>query len=102
MGTADDWYDGSDYKFTLEQIEAMRDAIRQLIGPFGFVSESEKEIAAGMRPPMDEDDDLNVFMREMLRFSREEFETLWGDYPLVMQKYDILYDLLTNEFGVEL
>ena len=55
-----------------------------------------------MRPPMDEDDDLNVFMREMLRFSREEFETLWGDYPLVMQKYDILYDLLTNEFGVEL
>lgn len=101
LGTADDWYDGSDYKFTLEQIEAMRDAIRQLIGPFGFVSESEKDMT-GMMPPVDEDDDLNVFMREMLRFSREEFETLWGDYPLVMQKYDILYDLLTNEFGVEL
>ena len=47
-------------------------------------------------------DDLQVFVTEMLRFSRARFEALWGDYPLVMQKYDILYDLLTNEFGVEL
>ena len=83
-----------------DYVEDFRNAVRQLIGPFGFVMESAKSPIGA--PPTDESDDLQVFVKEMLRFSQEEFETLWGDYPLVMQKYDILYDLLTNEFGVEL
>lgn len=93
----DDWWGLLDYA---DYVEDFRNAVRQLIGPFGFVMESAKSPIGA--PPTDESDDLQVFVKEMLRFSQEEFETLWGDYPLVMQKYDILYDLLTNEFGVEL
>lgn len=110
----DDWYGLGDFYFitdfnnfwgdfgwTAENVETFRDVARQLIGPFGFVADSEKD-GSGMVPPIDQQDDLQVFMKETLRFSHDEFEALWGDYPLVMQKYEILYDLLTNEFGVEL
>ena len=31
-----------------------------------------------------------------------EFEEKWGDSPLVMQKYNILYEIVVNELGVEL
>ena len=93
----DDWWGIVDYA---DYVEDFRNAVRQLIGPFGFVMESAKAQVGA--PPVDQEDDLQVFVKEMLRFSYEEFETLWGDYPLVMQKYEILYDLLTNEFGVEL
>ncbi len=94
----DDWWGLRDYEENV--VEDFRNAVRQLIGPFGFVMESAKDPVGA--PPLDEADDLQVFVTEMLRFSQEEFESLWGDYPLVMQKYEILYDLLINEFGVKL
>lgn len=94
----DDWWGLR--KYDAELVEVFRNAVRQLIGPLGFVMQSAKDPVGA--PPLDNADDLQVFVTEMLRFSRARFEALWGDYPLVMQKYDILYDLLTNEFGVEL
>ena len=56
------------------------------------------------------EDDLNIVCfyvagqehTEMLRLSRDEFEELWGDCPLVMEKYEILYDIVANKLGVEL
>ena len=94
----DDWWGLR--KYDAELVEVFRNAVRQLIGPLGFVMQSAKDPVGA--PPLDNADDLQVFVTEMLRFSRARFEALWGDYPLVMQKYDILYDLLTDEFGVEL
>ncbi len=94
----DDWWGFRSY--APDVVEKFRTAVRQLIGPFGFVSQSEK--GAANCPPEDEEEDLKLFVREMLRFSKEDFEKLWGDYALVMQKYDILYDLLANELGVKL
>lgn len=94
----DDWWGLRDYD--LDLVEKFRKAVRQLIGPYGFVSQTNK--GAGNRPPEDEKDDLQLFVKEMLRFSKAEFKKLWGDSELVMQKYDILYDLLSNELGVKL
>ncbi len=94
----DDWWGLRDYADDV--VEDFKNAVRQLIGPFGFVMESAKDPVGA--PPLDEADDLQVFVTEMLRFSQEEFKSLWGDYPLVMQKYEILYNLLINEFGVKL
>ena len=94
----DDWW--GFYELTPEAVEDFRNAVRQLIGPFGFVMESAKSPVGA--PPTDTEDDLQVFVTEMLRFSQEEFASIWGEYSLVMQKYEILYDLLTNEFGVTL
>lgn len=46
--------------------------------------------------------DLVLYITEMLRLSRDEFEELWGGCPLVMEKYEILYDIVVNKLGVEL
>lgn len=94
----DDWWGFRDYD--VELVEIFRKAVRELIGTYGFVSQSEE--GAANCPPADEEEDLKLFVREMLRYSREEFEALWGEQPLVMQKYEILYELLENELGVKL
>lgn len=52
--------------------------------------------------PRKNETDLVLYITEMLRLSRDEFEELWGDCPLVMEKYEILYDIVANKLGVEL
>ena len=75
-----------------------RQAWAALSGPYGFVgcgviaSETPRTVSA----------DLKQFLDQMLRFSREEFEFYWGNYTLVMKKYNILRDLIENEIGVKL
>lgn len=96
----DDWYGIKFGYYTMEDVEKFRKAVRELIGPFGFVMESEVDPVGA--PPTKEDDDLKVFVTEVLRFSKDEFTRLWGEYPLVMQKYNILYELLSTKLGVEL
>lgn len=74
-------------------------AIRAAIGKFGFVNSSP---TAAAMSPASTDEDLVLFITEMLRYSKEEFEELWGECPLVMSKYEILYDVITNKLGIEL
>ena len=52
--------------------------------------------------PDNMEDDLNGYITEILQHSKEEFEQLWGDSPLVMKKYEILCKIITDELGVEL
>lgn len=56
----------------------------------------------GLVTPYDYNNDLINYVEEMLKYNKEEFEMLWGHSPLVMKKYDVLYDLIKNKLGVEL
>ena len=49
------------------------------------------------------DDDLNCYIERILSDnSTAWFEKYYSNYPLVMKKYEILYNLITNELGVNL
>lgn len=76
-----------------------RAAVRAAIGQFGFVN---GDLFADVISPGKNETDLVLYITEMLRLSRDEFEELWGGCPLVMEKYEILYDIVANKLGVEL
>lgn len=93
---SDTWYAVNE--FTPVGLEKFRAAFRLKIGQFGFVSSGRLYLDT----PNNTDSDLTGFINEMLRWSREEFREKWGDSPLVMKKYDILYEIVVNNLGVEL
>jgi len=96
----DNWW-GLDpwYQLSSDEIVEIRALVRSIIGNFGFVY---GHIGGTACAPATTDEDLETFITEVLRWSRKEFEELWGACPLVMAKYEILYDVITNKIGVEL
>lgn len=93
----DGWWGFRDY--SVEIVEKLRISVREEIGKFGFTGQSLVSYSA---PPKDEEDDLKVFVKEVLRYSQSDFKKLWGNYPLVMQKYEILAGIIVDELGIEL
>jgi len=94
---SDTWWGVDDPNIPEDEFRA---AIRAKIGQFGFVGGSS--ISKQVDSPATTNEDLVLFIKELLQYSREEFEELWGTCPLVMEKYEILYDVITNKIGVEL
>lgn len=70
-----------------------------VVGPYGFVRGSKN---VRNNAPADVSEDLGWYLDLMLMYSAEEFEYYWGAYPLVMEKYQILYDVIATELGIEL
>lgn len=95
----DGWWGFRD--LSAEEVENCRISVRAEIGKFGFVGQSVKNSYQSV-PPKDEEDDLKTFVKEVMRYPKEDFGRLWGSYPLVMQKYEILSNIIINELGVEL
>ena len=91
------WY--GEYVEDPEYQAGSKAAYCAVVGPYGFVRGSSYYDG---NAPVDVNEDLGWYLDLMLFYSREEFEQYWGDYPLVMEKYQILYDLIVNEFGLEL
>ena len=60
------------------------------------------DIDLGADTPGDNEKDLVSYISEMLNRSRDEFIELWGESPLVMAKYEILYHIVADELGVKL
>ena len=96
---ADTWWGIRD--LSAETVELTRKAVRYEIGKYGFVGPSVKNTFISV-PPVDGPDDLKAFVKEVMRYPKKEFETIWGESPLVMQKYAILADIIENELGVKL
>lgn len=88
-----------DFGISRAEAEAARVQIRQLIGPYGFVRGGK---TASITSPENVSWDLDCYMSEMLSCDREEFIRRWGEFPLVMKKYEILYNLLKDELDYEL
>lgn len=94
----DTWWGLRD--FTEEVVELCRKSVRAEVGKFGFVGQSLKNMTSA--PPKDEEDDLKVFVKEVMSYSIKDFKAIWGEYPLVMQKYEILSGIIIDELGIEL
>lgn len=85
-----------DAPWTEEQVEAERDRVRLEIGAFGFVG------GDSMFSPGSPSKDLDFFIAEAVGCDRAEFIRRWGNCPLVMKKYEILYEVLKTKLNYEL
>lgn len=80
--------------------------IRSVVGKFGFLGGQNDNVISwfggGANSPKDKDDDLKMFLDEMLKYSKEQFTTRWEHAPLVMEKYNILYKVIAENLKVKL
>ena len=91
------------YGFPESFIEASRARYASIVGPLGFVMPRSTTSGEAMRnTPVDVDADITAFVQLALMYTPEEINHYWGGYPLVMQKYNIIKDILVNEMGIDL
>ena len=77
-----------------------RDAYCAIVGAWGFVY-GYGRMASYTAPSAE--DDLNCYLERLLSDNPTAwFERYYSNYPLVMKKYEILYNLIVNELGVKL
>lgn len=85
---------------TQEEAEADRERWLQDIGRYGFIRGSNT--ANGVLSPQAADEDLRYFIQAIVALGSEGFARRYGSSPLVMKKFNILYDYITNDLKVEL
>lgn len=84
-------------------IEESRQLYASIVGPWGFVMpESTTNGDKMINAPATVDDDISAFVQLALMFTPEEVEHYWGNYSLVMRKYNIIRDIIENDMGIEL
>lgn len=89
-----------EFSMEREEVEDIRTTIMTGIGHFGFICGWDKSSAS--RSPNSVEEDLKYFIDTILKIGGDEFKTRYGVSPLVMEKYDIIYDFVTTELGVKL
>lgn len=95
----DEPYLGLPPSFAYRDLLVLRQNVRMKMGQFGFVNGNKNALFC---TPENPDDDLSDYIEEMLKYDRAGFQEVWGEAPLVMKKYNIVYDILLNRMGVEL
>ncbi len=94
----DDWAGARWY--TEEELTQMRYNSKLVAGSLGFVKGNH--YTKGIQSPSNANYDLQDYVTEALKFSPEEFERIWGQYPLVMKKYNIVRNVIENKMQVKL
>lgn len=89
-------------RYTPEELEEIRAQKRPIAGKFGFVMATIQDRGAGSSAPYDAKEDLQCYVKVIMSGTDESFRKNWGAYPLVMEKYEILYKIITEKLGVEL
>ena len=91
---------------TDEQKQIISNAGHYLTGTLGFISygtiirgNKAKQITL---TPIDASEDLQDFVSKVLTTPYAEFRDEWGNYPRVMDKYKLLYRLISEELDIEL
>ncbi len=87
------------YDYTEEQLISAVKYIRGAIGQFGFVSGGKM---LSYNSPLNADEDLELFIEEILRYSKDDFLDIWGNSPLVIKKANILYKIIEEELEFNL
>ncbi len=87
-------------KWTDEQVDEYILYSRELVGRQGFVY-FDKNYGI-YYTPRNKQEDLELYLREMMKYPRKEFLSRWNHCPLVIKKYEILYAIIRDELGVEL
>lgn len=73
--------------------------IRKVFGRFGFIGHSSF-FGWSVSPTME--DDVNLYVDALLNYNNEKFMELWNHSSLVMEKHDIIYDIIENDMKVPL
>lgn len=96
-----DFIDRAIRDFGLSHEEAARelDLILTDIGKYGFIRGWEM---TGAYTPDDANEDLGYFVKAIMYLGGEGFTERYGNAPLVMEKFNILYDYIRNELKVEI
>lgn len=84
---------------TPEEAEADRMLYLQDIGRYGFIRGAS--INGGLSPQT-ANEDLRYFVSAIVALGGEGFAERYGSSPLVMKKFNILYDYITTDLKVEL
>lgn len=87
------------FGWTEEQFDTIRYEMFKDIGQFGFIV-GDRYSGAFKSP--DADYDLECYVNTMLDLSYDEFMDRYGMSPLVVEKYNILYNYISGELGVDL
>ncbi len=88
---------------TTEFVEDSKAIYASIIGSKGFVKPKGTASGVDMRnSPATVNDDIVAFTELALLYTPEEVQYYWGKYPLVMQKYNIIKDILVNDMGIDL
>lgn len=90
--------------WTVEAFEETRAEIIKKVGEFGFISGDpgrEGQSLSHIYSPKKEDD-LAFFVGAILDLGESEFKERYGGSALVMKKYNMLADFITNTLEVEL
>lgn len=58
--------------------------------------------SSGSYTPGDADEDRNYYIQAMLHLGNEGFRRRYGAYPLVMEKYELLYNYISKDLGIDL
>lgn len=82
-----------------EEAELEREKMVREMGNYGFICSSTR---GSIFTPEAETEDLSHYIKAMLYLGTEQFVDRYGDSPLVMQKYSMLYEYIVNELKVEL
>lgn len=84
---------------TKEEADADRKLYLQDIGRYGFIRGWSN---GGVLSPMNINEDLQYFVLAIVALGKEGFTERYGVSPLVMTKFNILYDYITIDLNVEL
>lgn len=92
-------YPGVNLYGNLPGILAARDELVAAAAQFGFICGDPAY--SHMRGPK-KDLDLKTFVSTMLELGTEKFTERYGNFPLVMQKFNMLKEFISEELGVDL
>lgn len=88
-----------DFGYTDEEIvEIQRNCLAE-IGRFGFIC-GDKNVSWRESPT--DDFDLETYINTILELGKDKFLERYGASPLVVRKFNILYEVINGELGVEL
>lgn len=108
-----DTYDGEDlvalllqgappvgaYVENLEEAHEIRQKYIQEMGAYGFIRGWKH---TGVTSPNDDKEDRSYYLQSLIHLGKKGVRARYGDLKLVMEKYNILANFITNELGYDL
>ncbi|WP_294629621.1 hypothetical protein [uncultured Bacteroides sp.] len=82
-----------------EEAENIRKRIVAEIGQYGFIKGAERLYLSS---PSNKDEDLAAYTLAIINMGKDTFTERFGNCPLVMQKFNLLYDYITTTLEIEL
>ncbi len=86
------------FYLTPEQFAGLKKEIVIKMGQFGFIGYGTSGYSI---TPTDSGDDLEMYVNAITSLGVEGFKAIWEEQPLVMEKFDIVNNLIIEKFGKE-